>query len=86
MIILNNNNYNNTEISHFESHFEFFLFKFNFLEFCNNCAPDFENLCYLLHLNTSDSIKKNNFENSESKQGCSKNLCKNACAVIVGRA
>ena len=28
----------------FESYFELFSFKFNFLEFCNNFVPDFENL------------------------------------------
>ena len=57
----------------------FFQSRFNFLEFCNNFVPDFENLYYLLHLNTSDSIKESSSENSESKQGCSKNSCKNAC-------
>ena len=66
----------------FESHFNFFSFKFNFLEFCNNFVPDFENLYYLLHLNTSDSIKGSSSENSESKQDCSKNSCKNACLEI----
>ena len=53
-----------------------FLVKFNFLEFCNNFVPDFENLYYLLDLNTSDN------QSSESKQGCSKNICKNACLEI----
>ena len=60
----------------FESHFEFFSFKFNFLEFCNNFVPDFEKLYYPLHLNTSDSIKESSSENSESKQECSKNSCR----------
>ena len=32
-----------------------------------------------MHLNASDSIKENSFKNSESKQDCSKNSCKNAC-------
>ena len=67
-------------LERFESHFEFFSFKFNFLEFCNNFVPDFENLYYLLHLNTSDSIKESSSEKSESKQDCSKNSCKNACS------
>ena len=31
-------------LERFESHFQFFSFKFNFLEFCNSFAPDFENL------------------------------------------
>ena len=62
----------------FESHLEVF-FKFNFLEFCNNFVPDFGNLYYLLYLNTSDSNKESSSENSESKQVCSKNSCKNAC-------
>ena len=69
-------------LERFESHFEFFSFKFNFLEFCNNFVPDFENLYYLLHLNSSDSIKESSSENSESKQDCSKNSCKNACLEI----
>ena len=69
-------------LERFESHFEYFLFKFNFLEFCNNFVPDFENLYYLLHLNTSDSIKESSSEKSESKQDCSKNSCKNACVEI----
>ena len=42
----------------------------------------FENLYYLLHLNSSDSIKESSSENSESKQDCSKNSCKNACLEI----
>ena len=58
------------------------MVKFNFLEFCNNFVPDFENLHYLLHLNTSDSNKESKSKNSESKQGCSKNICKNACLNI----
>ena len=61
---------------------ESFSFKFSFLEFCNNFVPDFENLYYLLHLNTSDSIKESSSEKSESKQDCSKNSCKNACVEI----
>ena len=69
-------------LERFESHFEFFSFKFKFLEFCNNFVPDFENLYYLLHLNTSDSIKESSSENSESKQNRSKNSCKNACVEI----
>ena len=60
----------------------FFSFKFNFLEFFNNFVPDFENLYYLLHLNTSGSIKESSSEKSESKQDCSKNLFKNACVEI----
>ena len=43
-------------LERFESHSEFCSFKFNFLEFCDNFVPDFENLYYLLHLNTSDII------------------------------
>ena len=58
------------------------MVKFNFLEFCNNFVPDFENLYYLLHLNTSDSNKESSSKDSESKQGCSKNICKNACLEI----
>ena len=69
-------------LERFESHFQFFWFQFNFLEFCNNFVPDFENLYYLLHLNTSDSIKEISPEKSESKQDCSKNSCKNACSEI----
>ena len=42
----------------------------------------FENLYYLLHLNTSDGIKESSSEKSESKQDCSKNSCKNACVEI----
>ena len=53
--------------------------KFNFLEFCNNFVPGFENLYYLLYLNTSDNINESSSKNSESKQDCSKNSCKNAC-------
>ena len=60
----------------------FFSFKFNFLEFCKNFALDFENLYYLLHLNTSDSNKESSSENSESKQNRSKNSWKNACLDI----
>ena len=59
-----------------------FLFEFNFLEFCNNFVPDFENLYYLLHLNTSDSVSESSSEKSESKQGCSKNSYKNACREL----
>ena len=69
-------------LERFESHFEFFSFKFNFLEFSNNFVPDFENLHYLLHLNTSDSIKEKSSEKSESKQDCSRNSCQNACLGI----
>ena len=69
-------------LERFESHFDFFLFKFNFLEFCNNLIPNFENLYYLLHLNTSDSIKESSSEKAEPKQECSKNSCKNACSGI----
>ena len=58
------------------------MFKLNFLEFCNNFNPDFENFYYLFHLNTKDSIKESSFENSESKQDCLKSLCKNACVDI----
>ena len=60
----------------------FFSFKFNFLEFFNNFVLDFENLYYLLHLNTSGGIKESSSEKSESKQDCSKNLFKNACVEI----
>ena len=56
------------------------MFEFNFLEFCNNFVPDFENLYYLLHLNTS--IKESSSGKSESKQDRSKNSCKNACSEI----
>ena len=69
-------------LERFESHFEFFSFNINFLELCNNFVPDFENLYYLLHLNTSDKIKESNSENSESKQDCSNNSCKNTCVEI----
>ena len=69
-------------LERFESHFEFFKCKFNFLEFCNSFVPDFENLYYLLHLDTSDNDKESSPENSESKQDCSKNSCKNACLEI----
>ena len=67
-------------LERFESHFEFF--SFNFLEFCNNFIPDFENLYYLLHLNTSDSIKESSSEKAEPKQDCLKTSCKNACLGI----
>ena len=69
-------------LERYKSHFEFFSFKFNFLEFCNNFIPDFENFYYLLNLNTSDSIKESSSENSDSQQDCSKNSCKNACVEI----
>ena len=69
-------------LERFESHFEYFLFKFNFLEFCNNFVPDFENLYYLLHLNASDSIEESSSEKSELKKDCSKNSCKNAFEEI----
>ena len=69
-------------LERFESHFEFFSFKFKFLEFCNNFIPDFENLYYLLHLNVSDSIKESSSEKAEPKQDCSKTSCKNACLGI----
>ena len=69
-------------LERFESHFEFFSFTFNFLEFCNNFVPKFENLYYLLHLNTNESIKESSSENSESNQDCSKNSRKNACVEI----
>ena len=69
-------------LERYKSHFEFFSFKFNFLEFCNNFIPDFENFYYLLNLNTIDSIKESSSENSDSQQDCSKNSCKNACVEI----
>ena len=69
-------------LERFESHFDFFSLQSNFLEFCNNFIPDFENLYYLLHLNTSDSIKESSSEKSKSKQDCSKTSCKNACLGI----
>ena len=37
---------------------------------------------YLLHLNTSGSIKESSSEKSESKLDCSKDSCKNACVEI----
>ena len=49
----------------FENHFEFFLFKFNFLELFSHFVSEFENLYYLLHLNTSNSNKESSSENSE---------------------
>ena len=55
---------------------------FECLEFCNNFIPDFENLYYLLHLNTSDNIKESSSEKSASKKDCSKTSCKNACLGI----
>ena len=64
-------------LERFESHFDFFS-----LEFCNNFVPDFQNLYYLLHLNTSDSIKESSSEKAEPKQDCSKSSCKNACLGI----
>ena len=57
----------------------FFLFKFNFLEFCDNFVPDFENLYYFLHLDTIDGTNKSSSEKSKSKPDCSKNSCKNEC-------
>ena len=66
----------------FKATLNFFSFKFNFLEFCNNFVPDLENVCYLLHLNNSDSNKESSSENSESKQDCPTNSCKNACLEI----
>ena len=65
----------------FESHFEFFSFKFNFLELFKNFVPDFENLYYLLHL----SIKESGSENSESKRDCSKDSCRNAWVEFRNR-
>ena len=38
-------------LTRFESHDEFFDFKYYFLQFCNSFVPDFENLHYLAHLN-----------------------------------
>ena len=61
----------------FESHYEFFSLKLNFLKFYNNFVPNFENLRYLLHLNTSDSNKESSSVDSESKYSC-----KNACFEI----
>ena len=52
------------------------------MEFCNNFVPDFKNLYYLLHLDTSDIVKESSSEKSESKQEYSKNSCKNACVEI----
>ena len=69
-------------LERFESHLECFSFKFNILEFCNNFVPDFKNLYYLLHLDTSDIVEESSSEKSESKQECSKNSCKNACVEI----
>ena len=40
--LLNNENFYFKWLEGFGSHFEFFLFKFNFLEFCNNFVPDFD--------------------------------------------
>ena len=45
-------------------------------------VPDFENSYYLLHLNTSDINNESVFENSGSRQDCSKNSCKNAFLEI----
>ena len=59
---------NNECLERFESHFEFFSFKSNFLEFYSSLVPDFENLYYLLYLNNSYSIKESNSKNSESRQ------------------
>ena len=69
-------------LERFESHFEFFWLQFNFLEFCNNFVPDFENLYYLLHLNTSDTTTESSSGKSESKEDCPKNSCKNTCSEI----
>ena len=38
-------------LTRFDSHDEFFDFKYYFSKFCNSFVPDFENLHYLVHLN-----------------------------------
>ena len=38
-------------LERFESHHEFFSFKYNFVSFCKPFVPDFDNLLYLLTLN-----------------------------------
>ena len=40
-------------LTRFDSHGEFFDFKYYFFKFCNSFARDLENLHYLLHLNDS---------------------------------
>ena len=50
-----NNNFYSECLERFESHDEFFSFKYNFVSFCKSFVPDFENLYYLLTLNDTSN-------------------------------
>ena len=55
-------------LERFESHYQFFLLKFRFFNFCESFIPDFENLHYLLQLNESedDVSEEKDLENDSS--------------------
>ena len=50
-----NNNFYSECLERFESHDEFFSFKYNFVSFCKSFVLDFENLYYLLTLNDTSN-------------------------------
>ena len=57
----------------FESHYQFFFYlKFRFLNFCESFIPDFESLCYILHLNEleDDVSEEKDLENDSSVEIC----------------
>ena len=43
-------------LERFESHHEFFSFKYNFVSFCESFVPDFDHLHYLLTLNDISNV------------------------------
>ena len=50
----------------------FFYLKFRFLNFCESFIPDFESLCYILHLNEleDDVSEEKDLENDSSVEIC----------------
>ena len=80
-------------LGQFESHESFFLFKHQFLKFCNSFVPDFENLHNLIHLNdvsdTNTIFDDSSISDSENSKHCegspSSNVQGNKAEMCDGR-
>ena len=61
-------------LGQFDSHEPFFLFKHQFLNFCNTFVPEFENLHTLIHLNdvsdTNTTFDDSSISDSENSENC----------------
>ena len=70
-----------------------YLFKYQFLNFCNSFVPEFENLHYLIHLNdvsdTHTTFDDSSISDSENSENCetkpSSNVQGNEAGMCDGR-